>query len=130
MADLSERFLDDRVVQAQRQVCERYGVPYVPTRPNLKIGLNLNGEQYPINGLREPLETAYDKLAGWWIWNGERVDSQASFSALEWDALHAAHLADQCPEALPYLALPPGWRFLIATDYEDVWEDPSLLVPK
>ena len=50
MADLSERFLDDRVVQAQRQVCERYGVPYVPTRPNLKIGLNLNGEQYPIKG--------------------------------------------------------------------------------
>jgi hypothetical protein len=27
----------------------------------------------------------------------------------------------------PYLALPPGWRFLIAPDYEDVWFDESLL---
>ena len=26
------------------------------------------------------------------------------------------------------LALPPGWRFLLAPDYEDVWYDPSLLL--
>jgi hypothetical protein len=27
----------------------------------------------------------------------------------------------------PYLALPPGWRFLLAPGYEDVWYDPTLL---
>ncbi len=27
------------------------------------------------------------------------------------------------PEVLPYLALPPGWRFLIADGYEDGWFD-------
>ena len=44
------------------------------------------------------------------------------FSALEWNALHAVHLADHCPSVLPYLGLPPGWRFLIAPGYEDVWQ--------
>jgi hypothetical protein len=27
---------------------------------------------------------------------------------------------------MPYLSLPPGWRFLIAPGHEDVWEDQSL----
>jgi hypothetical protein len=130
VTDPIERFLDARVVQAQRLVCERYGVRHVPTRPDLKIGINLDGERYPINGLRQPLDTEHDQLTGWWIWNGERIDSQRSFSALEWNALHAAHLADHCPDVLPYLGLPPGWRFLIAADYEDVWHDPSLLRPQ
>jgi hypothetical protein len=26
-----------------------------------------------------------------------------------------------------FLGLPPGWRFLVAGDYEDVWEEQSLL---
>ena len=130
MADPLERFLDAHVVRAQRRVCERYGVPHVPTRPDLKVGFNLDGEACPINGQREPFDTEYDKLAGWWIWNGERVTSQASFSGLEWHNLHAAHLVDYCPDVLPYLGLPPGWRFLIAPDYEDVWHEPSLLLPK
>ena len=38
------------------------------------------------------------------------------------------HLAQEwCPAVLPYLSLPPGFRFLIAPDYEDVWEDAALL---
>jgi hypothetical protein len=28
---------------------------------------------------------------------------------------------------LPYLALPPGWRFFLATGVEDAWYDPKLL---
>lgn len=30
-------------------------------------------------------------------------------------------------DALPYLGLPPGGRFQLATGHEDVWEDISLL---
>ena len=41
--------------------------------------------------------------------------------------LHVEHLADWCPEIRKYLGLPPGWRFLIAGDHEDVWYDESLL---
>jgi hypothetical protein len=38
-----------------------------------------------------------------------------------------SHLGDWCPTAIPYLGLPPGWRFLIASDHEEVWFDESLL---
>jgi hypothetical protein len=41
--------------------------------------------------------------------------------------LHVEHLGEWCPQVLSYLGLPPGWRFLIAPDYEDIWEDRSLL---
>lgn len=33
------------------------------------------------------------------------------------------------PQALRYLGLPPGWRFLVAAAYEDIWFDPALLAP-
>jgi hypothetical protein len=36
-------------------------------------------------------------------------------------------LGDYCPSILPYLALPPGWRVLLAPGYEDVWFDGELL---
>jgi hypothetical protein len=41
--------------------------------------------------------------------------------------MHVAHLADYCPELLPYIGLAPGWRVLLAPGYEDVWYDESLL---
>jgi hypothetical protein len=41
--------------------------------------------------------------------------------------MHIEHLSEIRPEVLHLLALPPGWRFLIADDYEDVWFDESLL---
>jgi hypothetical protein len=34
---------------------------------------------------------------------------------------------DKCPEALPFLGLPPGYRFLVAGEYVDVWYDSTLL---
>lgn len=43
-------------------------------------------------------------------------------------AIHVEHIESWCPEVIKYLALPPGWRFLIADGYVDVWFDESLLV--
>jgi hypothetical protein len=37
------------------------------------------------------------------------------------------HLQEWCPRAVAFLGLPPGWRFLVADDQLDVWEDRSLL---
>jgi hypothetical protein len=37
--------------------------------------------------------------------------------------LHVTHLHEWSSGVLPYLALPPGWRFVIADGYEDVWFD-------
>ena len=118
-------FPDAQVLAAQRDVCNRYGVPYTPSRPDLKVGINLDGDPFPIHGMREPEDPEYDELSGWFIWSGERRTDGDQF----FKPLHGWHLPDVCPDALTYLALPPGWRFLIAPDHEDVWYDPALLTP-
>lgn len=74
----------------------------------------------PINGLRHPPE---GDTTGWYIWAGEELSTATDFFV----PLHVVHLDEWCPGAIPYLGLPPGWRFLIADGYEDVWFDPSLL---
>lgn len=75
----------------------------------------------PINGLRHRRENG---TSGWYLWAGE-TDCPTADDAFV--AMHALHLRERCPEALPYLSLPPGWRFLIAPGYQDVWEDEALL---
>ena len=89
----------------QIALCDRFSVtPEVPTEDQ-KVGLAESGRDqnlWPLNGLRHP---------------------EPDFFA----PLHVKHLPDVCPAALPYLALPPGWRFLVGPGYEDVWRDDSLL---
>jgi hypothetical protein len=114
-------------LEAQRAVCARFGVPFVPTPPELKVGINLKGEAYPLNGYREPENPAYDELSGWWIWNGER--ELAGHHSDFWDALHVSHLPQDCPEVVAYLGLPRGWHFLVAPGYEDAWFDPKTRRP-
>ena len=42
--------------------------------------------------------------------------------------LHTSHLVEKCPSAIPFLGLPPGYRFLLGEKaYEDVWFDAELL---
>jgi len=41
--------------------------------------------------------------------------------------LHAEHLIERCPQVAPLLDLPPGSRFLVALNYLDTWDDPTLL---
>ncbi len=73
-----------------------------------------------MNGLRHQPEQG---TTGWFIWAGEDLSDDPDFFV----PLHAKHLAEWCPEVLVYLALPPGWRFLLAPDHEDVWQDNTLL---
>ncbi|WP_425328639.1 immunity protein Imm33 domain-containing protein [Rhizobium changzhiense] len=75
----------------------------------------------PINGLRHPPEAG---TSGWFIWGGQEFSTASDF----FKPLHIHHLQERCNAVLPYLALPPGWRFLIVPDYEDVWYDSSLLM--
>jgi hypothetical protein len=105
----------------QRAICASYGAVFAPPAPGSKAGIssNLRSERLPINGLRHPPEGATN---GWYIWRGELLQDDAFFLPL-----HVEHLAEWCPPILEYLALPPGWRFLIADAYVDVWFDPELL---
>jgi len=97
-----------------------YGVDPVACDPELKGGIALESlGQPPLNALRHPPEGG---TAGWYIWGGKLSDAPNFFQPL-----HASHLGDYVPGLLPYLALGPGWRVLLAPDHIDVWYDPSLL---
>ncbi|TWD77279.1 hypothetical protein FB547_110241 [Variovorax beijingensis] len=74
----------------------------------------------PVNGLRHPPTTG---TSGWYIWAGEELSTEADF----FKPLHIEHLDGWAPEIKKYLGLPPGWRFLIAPGYEDIWFDEKLL---
>lgn len=110
------------VTDAQRAVCLRLGVLPVLTDLAAKVGVSrsVRDGQTPLNGMRHQPE---EGTTGWFIWAGEELSDDPDFFV----PLHAGHLADWCPDALPYLALPPGWRFLLAPGYEDAWPDASLL---
>jgi hypothetical protein len=88
----------------------------------MKIGIakNVLDRLLPVNGLRHP--PAGD-TTGWYIWAGETPSSDDDFFV----PVHVSHLEQWCPEAIPFLGLPPGWRFIAAPGHEDVWFDPDLL---
>jgi hypothetical protein len=106
----------------QARVCKRYGAPWFGAEEDLKVGIarNVGTGLLPINGLRHP--PAGD-TTGWYLWAGEELSSDPEF----FEPLHVKHLEQRCPEVIRFLGLPPGWRFLVANAYEDVWEDKSLL---
>jgi hypothetical protein len=106
----------------QIRLCRDYGAEFEPSPMDMKLGIALNvktGEQ-PINGLRH---RSKGDTTGWYIWAGEQFSTAPDF----FQPLHVAHLADWCPAARRFLGLAPGWRFLIAPGYEDVWFDSALL---
>lgn len=109
---------------AQADVCARFGVQPMAPLSDEKVGVSRSVREgvTPINGMRHQPQQG---TTGWFIWAGDELSDDPEFFV----PLHAEHLAQWCPQVLPYLALPPGWRFLIAPDYEDVWSDDSLLAP-
>ncbi len=110
------------IIEIQKNVCKKYGSPWIESPENMKVGIaqNVRSGLLPINGLRHPVE---GDTTGWYIWAGEEPSNDPNFFV----PLHVTHLEDWCHVVLKYLGLAPGWRFLIANDYEDVWQDQSLL---
>ena len=105
----------------QQMVCGRFGVAFEPPSTFEKVGIALSTLHLePLNGLRHPPERG---TCGWYLWGGGEPSSDPDF----FQPLHVHHLIECCPAVLPYLALPPGHRFLIAPGHEDIWADASLL---
>jgi hypothetical protein len=106
----------------QAAVCRRWGVEPQPPEPGMKVGISRTvlGDIHPLNGMRHPPE---GDTTGWYIWAGEELSSEADFFV----PLHVEHVSDWTPNVIPYLALPPGWRFLLAQGHVDAWFDQSLL---
>lgn len=103
-------------------VAARFGARSTPPLPGEKLGVstNVRSSTWPVNGLRH---AAAGGTCGWYIWAGEELSDADDFFV----PLHVEHVIDWRPEVIPYLDLPPGWRFLIAPGYEDVWFDEDLL---
>ncbi|HZW89041.1 MAG TPA: hypothetical protein VFF12_08185 [Myxococcaceae bacterium] len=76
--------------------------------------------ELPLHGLRI---APHDGTSGWFIWSGGAMSNDPEFFL----PLHMKHVHRWSTRVLPYLALPPGSRFLIADDHEDVWFDQELL---
>jgi hypothetical protein len=104
----------------QLQVCLAQSRDFVPARgqDNAGVALSTLGMQ-PINGLRHP---ASPGTTGWYIWCGETFSDAPDFS----HALCVDHIVQRLPLVARHLGLPPGYRFLIAVGYEDVWFDERL----
>lgn len=115
--------MHDSILSAQIQLTTRFGAVPAPITQGVKVGVSENVRSphvLPLNGLRHPAATG---TSGWFIWRGEELGTAHDFFV----PLHVEHLETWCPEVVPYLALPPGWRFLLAPGYEDVWFDDLLL---
>ncbi|MDW3684253.1 hypothetical protein RA280_21355 [Cupriavidus sp. CV2] len=110
------------IAEKQRAICSRLGAAYFCCDLNLKVGMSRNVREglRPLNGLR--IEPTSD-TCGWYIWAGEEFSEAPDFFV----PLHASHLANWAPLVIPYLGLPPGWRFLVTEQYEGAWVDPQLL---
>jgi hypothetical protein len=109
------------IAAKQDGLCARYGVGLSPSPSDLKCGVarNVDGSATPLHGLRHSPE---GDTTGWYFWVGDFSSGPDFFVPL-----HVAHLGEWRPEVLPYLGLPPGWRFLLAPDLEDVWFGEQLL---
>ena len=116
--------LDDDHREEWARVASLHGVASSPPLLGEKLGvaLNLRDGLWPVNGLRHP--PAAD-TCGWYVWAGEELPADDDF----FKPVHLEHVEEWCPAALPFLGLPPGWRFLIAPGQQDVWFDPTLLEP-
>ena len=111
--------------EPSHDVCARFGVSPAPPDPWQTVGIHLpvRADVWPLNGLRHPPDRA---ACGWYLWRGRELSAADDF----FSPLHVAHISDYEPAAAAYLALAPGWRFLIAPGYEDVWFDDALLHPQ
>lgn len=110
------------IEELQKDICKKQNAKFLSSPNDLKVGIAANVREgiTPVNGLRHPPE---GDTTGWYIYAGEELSSDPDF----FKPLHVEHLDEWCPQIKKYLGLPPGWRFLIAGDYEDVWFDESLL---
>lgn len=114
------QIMQKTVVDIQNETCRRFGVSPLACQMSLKVGISRNVKDgaTPINGVRVRPE---GDTTGWYIWAGEYSDAADFYLPL-----HAEHLVEWCPQVIPYLGLPTGWRFLLASNYEDVWYDADI----
>jgi hypothetical protein len=101
-------------------MCELYSATFTPAQDLVNSGFALGTlDQRPIHGLRHPIAS---DTTGWFIWCGDYSAAKDFFKPV-----HTTHVIESLPEIAALLGLPPGYRFLVAQDHQDVWFDATLL---
>ena len=105
----------------QKTFCAEHQSPFDPLDPKSTLGFALSTEgKRPINGLRH---RPVNNTNGWYVWCREDSSASAEF----FSPLCVEHIYKNHPELIGALRLAPGFRFVIAGDYVDVWYNESLL---
>lgn len=116
----SERPMLQDFVEEQKLVCEEFDSKYIKVNETDLVAVakqTLNKE--PIVGLRKKPDV--DNVS-WFIYGGELEDGEDFF-----DIITVKELEEVFPDAIPYLSLEEGFRFMIdADEYEDVWKADSI----
>ncbi|GKT02362.1 hypothetical protein AVKW3434_23255 [Acidovorax sp. SUPP3434] len=114
--------MESAVDNEQAAMCEKYNGSPLAFNPALHVGAHLSSlNQQPIYGVR--IQPTID-ASGWYFWGGEYSDDDDFFQSV-----HGSHVLERLPELGKYLALPPGYKFIVDDEgYEDVWYDPSAFV--
>ena len=109
------------LITRQQDVCAGAVAPpaFLSPTDRVAIGRDFDPTRYPINGLRNP---AYGNMCGWSIWSGKVLSQEADY----FNVICYEHLVAKGWDWVDYLALPVGWRFLVAPGYKDIWFDQSL----
>ena len=107
--------------RTQESVCADFGSEFLPPDSELKVGIAISSlVKDPLNALRHPPK---GNTCGWYIWGGEELSEEEDF----FQPLHVRNLVQYCPAIIPFLALAPGWRVLIAPGQEAFWYEEALL---
>lgn len=121
---------DPTIAPSQAEVCARYGVrPERPSPSSLVrclVGRTVAEGVWPLYGARWP-PTPQRWDCGWAIW-ATHADMDEALEADGFDAVAITDLEVRSQTAWRYLALPPGWAFVLDREgVEDVYQDPELL---
>ena len=105
------------IVKLQQAICDHNQSAFCPISPDdmVAVALKTLGNS-PIYGVRVYKANPSDNVE-WFFYCGEFSEADDFYKPL-----HAQHLSEYLPMVEKYLALAPGYRFIIDADgYEDVW---------
>lgn len=103
-------------IKEQMAVCEKYLSAYLPITPQTMIAIAMQTiGKMPVYGTRVAQKESGE--AGWFIHCGDFSEAKDFYQPI-----HAKHIREYLPLVEAYLALSPGYKFIINDKgYEDVW---------
>ena len=121
---------DPAISPTQLDACAKLGVR--PQRPLLVpfvqclVSRNVTNDARPLYGARWPPNPERSDC-GWIFWAGD-PDIEVVDQAEGFDIVAVTQIKQRSDLAWKYLALPPGWAFVVGADNtEDAYQDPELL---